>query len=73
MKNEYDDSILHIFSQNKWYYNAQYKEFVEYLLKKKNIIVSTESVGKIISTRNDEILTVYKKHKKIPKSLKSLI
>lgn len=66
MKNEYGDSILHIFSQNKWYYNAQYKEFVEYLLKKKNIIVSTESVGKIIFTRNDEILAVYKNTRKFP-------
>ena len=72
VKNEYGDSILHIFSQNKWY-NAEYKEFVEYLLKKKNIIVSTESVGKIISTKNDEILALYKKHKKIPKALKNLI
>mgnify|MGYP003983208813 FL=1 len=73
VKNEDGDSILHIFSQNKWYSNTQYKEFVEYLLKKKNIIVSAESVGKIISTKNDEILALYKKHKKIPKALKNLI
>ena len=72
VKNEYGDSILHIFSQNKWY-NTEYKEFVEYLLKKKTIIVSAESVGKIISTKNHEILALYKKHKKVPKALKSLI
>jgi len=72
VKNEYGDSILHIFSQSKWY-NTEYKEFVEYLLKKKTIIVTAESVSKLISTKNYEILALYKKHKKVPKALKSLI
>jgi len=72
VKNEYGDSILHIFSQSKRY-NTEYKEFVEYLLKKKTIIVTAESVGKLIFTKNYEILVLYKKYKKVPKVFKFLI
>ena len=50
-----------------------FKDFIEYLLKKPNIIVSDNIITELIATNNIEILALYKKHKKIPKHLKGLI
>ena len=49
---------------------------MSHFYKIENLLIgkySAESVGKIISTKNHEISALYKKHKKIPKEIKSLI
>ena len=65
-------SILSELSYNK-YHSRYFKDFIEYLLKKPNIIVSDNIITELIATNNIEILALYKKHKKIPKHLKGLI
>jgi len=64
--------ILSELSRNKWY-NTQYKDLIEYLLKKPDIVVTDDIVSELIASQNTEILALYKKHKKIPKHLKGLI
>lgn len=53
--------------------NSSFKPYVEFLLKHKDIIVSNELVQSLIATKNTNMLMLFKKHKKIPKALKSLL
>ena len=48
-------------------------DLVEYLLKQPGIEIKDEVVSRLISSRSDNILKLFKKYKKIPKSLKNLI
>ena len=48
-------------------------DLVEYLLKQPGIEIKDEVVSRLISSRSDNILKIFKKYKKIPKSLKNLI
>ena len=48
-------------------------DLVEYLLKQPGIEIKDEVVSKLISSRSDNMLKLFKKYKKIPKSLKNLI
>ncbi len=72
VKNQWGKSVLYELSWNS-YNNNNFDSFVEYLLKKPNIIVSVELISALIAHRNTKILALYNKHKKIPKSLKDLI
>ena len=53
--------------------NRNSADLVEYLLKQPGIEIKDEVVSRLISSRSDNILKLFKKYKKIPKSLKSLI
>ena len=48
-------------------------DIVEYLLKQPGIEIKDEVVARLISSRSDNMLKLFKKYKKIPKSLKNLI
>ena len=48
-------------------------DLVEYLLKQPGIEIKDEVVSRLISSRADNMLKLFKKYKKIPKSLKGLI
>ena len=48
-------------------------DLVEYLLKQPGIEIKDEVVARFISSRSDNMLKLFKKYKKIPKSLKNLI
>jgi len=48
-------------------------DLVEYLLKQPGIEIKDEVVSRLISSRSDNMLKLFKKYKKIPKSLKNLI
>ena len=48
-------------------------DLVEYLLKQPGIEIKDEVVARLISSRSDNMLKLFKKYKKIPKSLKNLI
>jgi len=48
-------------------------DLVEYLLKQPGIEIKDDVVSRLISSRSDNILKIFKKYKKIPKSLKNLI
>ncbi len=72
VKDQWGKTILHELSWNR-YNNDNFKPRVEYLLKKPEIIVSVELISALIANKNTEMLALYKKHKKIPKSLKSLL
>jgi len=65
-------SILYELSWNS-FYNRYYKDLVDHLLKHPKIIVNASLVSDIIGRNNQEMIALYKKHKKIPKSLKNLI
>ena len=53
-------------------FNEIVKPIIEYLLQRPNIIVHTVIVERIIA-QNTELIPLFKKYKKIPKNLKSLI
>jgi hypothetical protein len=72
VKNQWGKTLLHELSWNN-YNNEYFKPRVEYLLKKPEIIVSVDLISELIANKNTEMLALYKKHKKIPKSLKSLV
>jgi len=72
VKNTFGKSLLYILSWNR-YRNPYFKDYVEYLLKQPNIEVSADLISELIGTGNTEMLQLYKKYKKIPKSLKSLV
>ena len=72
VKNQFGVPILSVLSYNR-YHSLYFKDTIEYLLKHPKIIVDNNIVSEIIASRNMDILALYKKHKKIPKSLKSLI
>ena len=72
VKNIFDESLLYELSWNKNYSN-RYKPIVEYLLKHPNIIVDAEVIVTIIANNNQTMISLYKKHKKIPKHLENLI
>lgn len=72
VKTQYGKSLLYELSWNK-YQNAYFKDFVEYLLKKPKIIVSSQLITSLIGINNTDMLALYKKYKKIPKSLKGLV
>ena len=69
---EYGRSLLHELSWNA-FNNHYYKEHIEYLLQQPKIKVSTTLIRELIARNNQNMLAVYKKHKKIPKSLINLI
>ena len=72
VKNQLGEPILSVLSYNR-YYSIYFKDTIEYLLKHPKIIVDNNIVSELIASRNMDILALYKKHKKIPKSLKSLM
>ena len=53
--------------------NRNSADLVEYLLKQPGIEIKDEVVSRLISSRSDNMLKLFKKDKKIPKSLKNLI
>ena len=54
--------------------NKQFKHIVEEIFKRyPNVVVSTELINELIANGNADILQLYKKYKKIPKSLKGLV
>ena len=72
VKNQMGVPILSVLSYNR-YHSQYFKDTIEYLLKHPKIIVDNNIVSELIASRNMDILALYKKHKKIPKSLKSLM
>jgi hypothetical protein len=72
VKNQLGVPILSVLSYNQ-YHSQYFKDTIEYLLKHPKIIVDNNIVSELIASRNMDILALYKKHKKIPKSLKSLM
>jgi hypothetical protein len=66
------DSILWELNDNKYSYPL-FKPLIEFLLKKPDIIVSNELVSDLISRRHNEAIVLFKKYKKIPQHLKSLV
>ena len=72
VKNQLGAPILSVLSYNR-YHSLYFKDTIEYLLKHPKIIVDNNIVSELIASRNMDILALYKKHKKIPKSLKSLM
>lgn len=72
IKNKWGQSLLYELSWNS-YNNTHFDSFVEYLLKNPEIIVPVDLISVLIANKNTNILALYKKHKKIPKSLKDLI
>ena len=72
VKNQLGEPILSVLSYNR-YHSLYFKDTIEYLLKHPKIIVDSNIVSELIGSRNTDILALYKKHKKIPKSLKSLM
>ena len=77
VENEHGKSILYVLSTDK-YSRHHFKEFVEYLLNKDEIIWKKD-IGDIIAQLNGfkdslrSMIEVYKNHQKIPKKLKNLI
>lgn len=72
VKNQLGVPILSVLSYNR-YHSLYFKDTIEYLLKHPKIIVDSNIVSELIGSQNTDILALYKKHKKIPKSLKSLM
>jgi len=73
IKNDSGESVLYVLSWNK-YRNKYFKDIVENILKRyPNVVVSSELISDLIGSNNTEMLQVYKKYKKIPKSLKGLV
>jgi uncharacterized CHY-type Zn-finger protein len=72
VKNQWGESLLYELSWNK-YNNDDFKKYVDYLLQKSGIVVSVDLISALIANGNTEMIAVYKKHKKIPKALKSLV
>ena len=70
--NEYGRSLLYELSWNS-FNNHYYKEHVEYLLQQPKIKVSSNLISELIARNNQNMLAIYKKHKKIPKSLLKLL
>jgi len=72
VKNFFDESLLYELSWNKNDSN-RYKPIVEYLLKHPKIIVDVKLITTLIANNNQTMISLYKKHKKIPNHLKKLI
>ena len=72
INNEYGRSLLYELSWNS-FNNHYYKEHVEYLLQQPKIKVSSNLISELIARNNQNMLAIYKKHKKIPKSLLKLL
>tara|TARA_B110000967_G_C18901231_1_gene575316 strand:+ start:4922 stop:5521 length:600 start_codon:yes stop_codon:yes gene_type:complete len=72
VKNFFDESLLYELSWNKNDSN-RYKPIVEYLLKHPKIIVDVKLITTLIANNNQTMISLYKKHKKIPNHLKNLI
>ena len=73
IKNMSGESLLYELSKFT-FNNKHYKPIIEIIFKKyPNVVVSTELINEIIANGNTDILQLYKKYKKIPKSLKGLI
>ena len=73
IKNDSGESVLYVLSWNK-YRNKYFKDIVENILKRyPNVVVSSELISDLMGSNNTEMLQVYKKYKKIPKSLKGLV
>lgn len=73
VKNMSGKSLLYELSKFT-FNNKHYKHIIEIIFKKyPNVVVSTELINEIIANGNTDILQLYKKYKKIPKSLKGLI
>ena len=72
INNEYGRSLLYELSWNS-FNNNYYKEHVEYLLQQPKIKVSSNLISELIARNNQNMLAIYKKHKKIPKSLLKLL
>jgi len=72
VKNEWNQSILYEMSINKSK-NKYFTPHVEYLLQQPKIIVSAKLISSLIASNNTAMLALYKKYKKVPKSLLSLI
>lgn len=66
-------SILHELCYNKYYSVNEFKNLIDYLLGKKDIIVSHDLISDLLASNNSNILTLVKKHKKVPKIFKSLV
>jgi hypothetical protein len=64
-------SILFILSRSTLI--RKYKNIVEYLLQKPNIVITDDYINNLIMNTNTNALALYKKHKKIPKKFKNLI
>jgi len=70
VKSELDESVLQVAIQRDM------PDVVENLLKRSDIRVSDDDVRTLITSRlpnKSKIVTAFKKHKKIPKALKSLL
>jgi len=73
IKNMSGKSLLYELSKFT-FNNTHYKPIIEIIFKKyPNVVVSTELITELIASGNTDILQLYKKYKKIPKSLKSLV
>lgn len=55
------------------YASKRFKHNIEHLLKHPGIIVTDDIVSELIASKNSDILALFKKYKKIPKSLKGLV
>lgn len=55
------------------YASKYFKHIIEKLLKSPDIVVEDKLVSDLIGNKNSDILALFKKHKKIPKSLKGLV
>ena len=65
-------SILHELCYNR-YKSLLFKDLIDYLLSKPNIIIYDDLILLLNTQNNSDILQLFKKHKKIPKHLKCLI
>ena len=65
-------SILYELCYNT-YASRHFKHCIEHLLKHPDIVVEDNVVSHLIASKNSDIIALFKKHKKIPKSLKGLV
>ena len=73
VKNNENSSILEELSYNRYNNGGEYMIEIDYLLGKHSIEVSPKLVSSLIVNKKTKILQLFKKHKKIPKSLINLI
>ncbi len=76
---KFDINVKNVFNNNSILYILstptlirKYKDIVEYLLQKSNIIITDDDINNLIMYKSGA-LSLYNKHKKIPKKFKKLI
>ena len=65
-------SILYELTHNH-FSNTYFKKYIEYILKRPDIIVSNELIQSLIANNNANMLKLFNEHNKIPTALKGLI